>query len=195
MTQDKIKGKLIYLVGASGAGKDTILAASREDDFFYASYAFAHRFITRPSHIGSENHVFLSTEEFANRRDRGLFALEWHAHDTHYGIGKEIDAWMESGLNVIVNGSRSYLPKVRRLYPNVITIWVTVDSKVLMQRLLDRNRESLPEIQQRIKRNNELEALRSKNNLNDWIEVKNNNDITEGVNNFKHAVLKAFTKS
>ncbi len=189
--QDKIKGKLIYLVGASGAGKDTILDASREDAFFCTSCAFAHRYITRPSNVGSENHVALSHEEFANRKERGLFALEWQAHDTHYGIGKEIDTWVENGLNAIVNGSRSYLPEVQRLYPEVITVWVTVDSDVLMQRLLNRGRESLPEIQKRIQRNNELEALRSEGDSSGWVEVKNNADISDGVKNFKDAVKKA----
>lgn len=179
-----MSGKLIYLIGASGAGKDTLLEALREDEFFFSSFASAHRYITRPSHLGSENHVELSESEFSMRSERGLFALEWSAHGTHYAIGKEIDVWMKQGVHVFVNGSREYLPQALRLYPDALPIWVTVDSDILKQRLISRGRERLPEIERRVQRNRDLEALRPKS----CVLVDNSGDLADGVANLKKVI-------
>ena len=181
-----MSGKLVYLIGASGVGKDTLLHALREDEFFVPSFVFAHRYITRPSHIGSENHVELSKAEFSMRSKRGLFALEWHAHDTHYAIGKEINVWMDAGVHVFVNGSRGYLSEVERIYPDVLPIWMTVDSGVLMQRLIARGREPLQEIERRVQRNREMETLRS----DGCLTVDNSGDLAEGLEAFKNAITQ-----
>ena len=75
--------RLIYLMGPSGAGKDSLLAALRAD----ADRAplVAHRYITRPADAGCENHIALSEPEFLRRRAKGLFALDWQAHQQRYG--------------------------------------------------------------------------------------------------------------
>ncbi len=81
--------RLIYLMGPSGAGKDSLLAALRAD----ADRAplVAHRYITRPADAGCENHIALSEPEFLRRRAKGLFALDWQAHQQHYAFGIEVD--------------------------------------------------------------------------------------------------------
>ncbi len=55
-------GKLIWLVGPSGSGKDSLLAALRERE--HPQLLVAHRYITRPFNAGSENHIALSEHEF-----------------------------------------------------------------------------------------------------------------------------------
>ena len=78
-----MSGKLIWLVGASGSGKDSLLAALRQRE--NAQLLVAHRYITRPFNAGSENHIALSKQEFFNRAERQLFALSWHANNNYYG--------------------------------------------------------------------------------------------------------------
>lgn len=48
-------GKLIYLVGASGSGKDSLLQALRQQQTI--PLLVAHRYITRACNAGSENHI------------------------------------------------------------------------------------------------------------------------------------------
>jgi ribose 1,5-bisphosphokinase len=64
-------GRLIYVMGPSGAGKDSLLGFVRER--IGAQVMFAHRYITRPVSDG-ENHVALSREEFAARLASGVFS-------------------------------------------------------------------------------------------------------------------------
>ena len=81
-------------MGPSGAGKDSVLRYARER-LAGSGVLFAHRYITRPPVAGDENFVSLDPAEFAARRARGLFAFDWEAHGCLYGIGLEIEAWLE----------------------------------------------------------------------------------------------------
>ncbi|EGB15439.1 phosphonate metabolism protein/1,5-bisphosphokinase (PRPP-forming) PhnN [Pseudodesulfovibrio mercurii] len=145
------RGKLIYVIGPSGCGKDSIMLHAR-NHCPGAEAAFAHRYITRPADAGGENHVALLPDEYRARLDLGLFALAWDSHGNRYGVGVEIDAWMEAGLNVVVNGSRAYLPEAARRYPELVPVLVVVDQDILRQRLILRGRETAGEIEDRLRR-------------------------------------------
>lgn len=66
---------LVYLIGASGVGKDSLLVALRQQR---PDLLVAHRYITRASGLG-EDSLALSEAEFLARRGRGLFCLDWQA--------------------------------------------------------------------------------------------------------------------
>jgi ribose 1,5-bisphosphokinase len=144
-------GMLFYLVGASGAGKDSLLRYARTR-LAGKPVTFAHRYITRPVELSGENHIALSPEEFSNRLVHGCFAMHWESHGLSYGVGVEINAWMSVGLNVVVNGSRAYLPQAMALFPALVPVWVQVKPDVLAQRLHQRGRETAAEIEQRLQR-------------------------------------------
>lgn len=113
---------------------------------------FAHRYITRPMDAGGENHVELSMAEFRSRRELGLFALDWQSHQNCYGIGIEIVQWMNTGANVVVNGSREYLTTATNRFPQIRVLLINVSPDVLRQRLTKRGRETPGEIERRIER-------------------------------------------
>lgn len=58
-------GKLIWLMGPSGSGKDNLLAELRLRE--QTQLLVAHRYITRDASAGSENHIALSEREFFPR--------------------------------------------------------------------------------------------------------------------------------
>ena len=107
-------GRLIWLMGPSGSGKDSLLLALRE--CAPERMIVAHRYITRSASAGGENHVALSEQEFRRRREHGLFALDWQAHQFCYALGIEIDQWLAAGLDVVVNGSRLHLDAAQQRY-------------------------------------------------------------------------------
>ncbi|MEO5374902.1 MAG: phosphonate metabolism protein/1,5-bisphosphokinase (PRPP-forming) PhnN [Alphaproteobacteria bacterium] len=142
-------GSLVYVMGPSGAGKDSLLRHARASLEGNRPVVFAHRYITRPLHPG-ENHVALTHHEFALRRRHDCFALHWRSHGNEYGVGREIDGWMAAGLTVVVNGSRAYFPEALKRYPDLLPVLVTVDAAVLRQRMVDRGRETGTEIERRL---------------------------------------------
>lgn len=142
---------LIYLIGPSGAGKDSLLERLRAET--RAGPLVAHRYITRPANAGCENHIALSEQEFMRRRAKGLFALDWQAHDHHYALGIEVDLWLLQGIDVVVNGSRAHLPQALQRYGSqLLPICLQVSPGVLRQRLEQRGRETAAQIEQRLTR-------------------------------------------
>ncbi|POY54153.1 ribose 1,5-bisphosphokinase [Pectobacterium versatile] len=175
-----IMTKLIYLIGPSGAGKDSLLRAIRQ--LALPRLLVAHRYITRPAEIQGENHIALTPEEFAIRQQLGLFALSWQAHECHYGIGIEIDDWLQRGNDVIVNGSRAYLTQARERYGNTLfPICLTVSASALRERLRARGRESEQQIATRLQRaEEEQRRLQS-----DCVLLNNDGDLQRTLSTFQ----------
>ncbi|MEM0922094.1 MAG: phosphonate metabolism protein/1,5-bisphosphokinase (PRPP-forming) PhnN [Pseudomonadota bacterium] len=142
-------GRLIAVVGPSGAGKDTILSAARP---YLPSALFARRAITRPSAPETEDFDAVSEAAFLQREAEGGFAITWQAHGLHYGIPVEIDRALDEGRMVIFNGSRKALPGVRQRYPDMGVVAITASPEVLAARLAARGRESADEIADRLAR-------------------------------------------
>jgi ribose 1,5-bisphosphokinase len=141
--------KLIYVVGPSGAGKDSLLGFARER--VGAQVMFAHRYITRAVADG-ENHIALSHDEFASRLSYGLFAMHWESLGLHYGIGIELDAWLARGMPVVVNGSRQHAESALERYPQARFVHIDAAPSVLAARLARRGREDARQIEARLAR-------------------------------------------
>ncbi|RON47081.1 phosphonate metabolism protein/1,5-bisphosphokinase (PRPP-forming) PhnN [Pseudomonas frederiksbergensis] len=145
-------GRLIYLIGPSGSGKDSLLDAARVP-LAERGCRIVRRVITRSAEAVGEAALGVSAHQFAEMQAQGAFALSWQANGLAYGIPREIDDWLAAGQDVLVNGSRGYLPQVRQHYPRLLVLLLSVDQAVLRQRLLARGRESVAEIDGRLARN------------------------------------------
>nr|WP_298139640.1 phosphonate metabolism protein/1,5-bisphosphokinase (PRPP-forming) PhnN [uncultured Pseudomonas sp.] len=145
-------GRLIYLMGPSGSGKDSLLNAARER-LAADGCRIARRVITRSAEAVGEAAVAVSLAEFEQQEASGAFALSWRANGLAYGIPKQIDDWLAAGEDVLVNGSRAHLPEARQRYPALLAVLLRVDSAVLRERLLTRGREAPAQIEQRLARN------------------------------------------
>jgi ribose 1,5-bisphosphokinase len=165
-------GTLFYVVGASGVGKDTLLNFVKNKITTEEKVLFAHRYITRDAFSGSENHVELSKTDFIIRKESGLFALDWESHGNFYGIGIEVINWLNAGFNVVINGSREYLPTAKSKIPSLIDILIDADPSIIESRLANRNRETPDEIGNRILRNSVIQN-------NDYTYVIMNNGSIE----------------
>ncbi|MFS1860119.1 ribose 1,5-bisphosphokinase [Vibrio lentus] len=175
-------GQLYYVIGPSGAGKDSIISALREQ--FVKDLVVAHRYITRAAHAGGENHVELSDDEFFIRYSRNMFAMSWQAHGMSYGIGQEVHQWMDAGLSVVVNGSRAYLDAARDLFgERLVPVVVSVKPEVLEARLRARGRESEAEITLRLQRAAEY-CVDSESTLNNTLCIDNSGTIEQSIAQF-----------
>jgi ribose 1,5-bisphosphokinase len=149
-----VSGRLIYIVGPSGAGKDALLdyARSHLAENEKARVRFARRWITRPAGSVGEDHQSVTHDEFERMVAAGQFAMAWRANGNGYGIGQEIRDWLADGATVVVSGSREYLPQALKDFPDLKVVSVTVSPQVLRGRLEKRGRESAEEIVRRLER-------------------------------------------
>jgi ribose 1,5-bisphosphokinase len=177
---------LFYVIGASGAGKDSLIDYLRHHLAADAPIMIAHRYITRPADAGGENHLALSKAEFQRREQMGCFAMHWFSHDTHYGIGKEIDEWLAMDHHVVVNGSREYLPEASERYPSLVPVLISVDPEILGKRLFDRGRESLDQIQKRLTQAIKLEKQVQHPRL---LKISNNERLEDAGKQLLNSIL------
>jgi len=158
-------GRLILVVGPSGAGKDTLLGlagATCADD---GNIVFARRVVTREA-SSFEDNVQLSVDDFCTALARGEFAMHWEAHGHRYGLPRTIDDDIRAGRTVVVNVSRSVIDVMRHAYVNVLVVAITAPSDVLAQRLAMRARTSDGTLQDRLTRKVADEAAADKTIVN-----------------------------
>ncbi len=173
------QGWLYLIVGPSGAGKDTLLDAARAYFSHSTNVVFPKRYITRPENAGGEDHLSISSKEFLQKRDAGLFAFSWKAHNLEYGVPLAINDELSKGKSIIVNVSRSILTEARLEYDNIRIISITVDQSVLRKRLRARGRENPLDIKLRLER-----ASAFKVSGEDVIEIDNSNSIEKSTTAF-----------
>jgi ribose 1,5-bisphosphokinase len=145
-------GRLIYLMGPSGSGKDSLIEAAREP-LRELKCEIIRRVITRSAESVGEDAIGVTPEEFERRQQAGGFSLAWQANGLAYGIPVEIDEWLRAGRSVLVNGSRANLRQALELYPTLLPVLLTVKDEVLRERLLRRGRETPEQIDARLARN------------------------------------------
>ncbi|MBR1188995.1 phosphonate metabolism protein/1,5-bisphosphokinase (PRPP-forming) PhnN [Bradyrhizobium sp. AUGA SZCCT0160] len=144
-------GRLILLVGPSGAGKDTLLGLARAACADDGTIAFPRRVITRQASASEDNEeVSAGTFEAALARDE--YAMHWEAHGHRYAISRAIDDEIRAGHTVVGNVSRTIIPAMRQAYADVTVISITAPPNVLADRLAMRNRSSDGRIEQRLSR-------------------------------------------
>ncbi|MDY0273603.1 MAG: phosphonate metabolism protein/1,5-bisphosphokinase (PRPP-forming) PhnN [Advenella sp.] len=175
-------GKLVYMVGPSGSGKDSLLQALAND--LPGGCLIMKRVITRPENSPGEVADSVSMQAFEQIEAEGGFAMSWRANGLAYGIPKDLDRHLAEGKTVLVNGSRSYCTHVSQLYPDVIIVLVAVKPELLRQRLVNRGRESLQEITLRLERNSCFEqVLQNKLSLQQlsFFLLDNSGDLKQAV--------------
>jgi ribose 1,5-bisphosphokinase len=144
-------GRLILVVGPSGAGKDTLIGLVRAACADDGKIAFPRRVVTREASTFEDNEQ-LSGEAFRQALACGEFAVHWQAHGHGYALRRAIEDDVRAGRTVVANVSRTVVEAMRCVYANVVVVSITAPKEVLEQRLAARARSSDGEIGQRLQR-------------------------------------------
>jgi ribose 1,5-bisphosphokinase len=144
-------GRLVLVVGPSGAGKDTLIGLARAACADDGNIVFPRRVVTRePSSF--EDNEQVSLEAFRQAQAQGEFTIHWEAHNHCYGLRRAIDDQIRAGRAVVANVSRTVVEAMRRAYADVLVVSITAPSEILSQRLAARARGSDGQIADRLRR-------------------------------------------
>jgi phosphonate metabolism protein PhnN/1,5-bisphosphokinase (PRPP-forming) len=150
--------RLVVVVGPSGAGKDTVMAAWRRRAIELGkSLHIAQRAITRPALAGGEAHEALSDAHWQAACDGGAFVMHWRANGLAYGVRMHELQPLTTGT-VLLNGSRAALPAIRASAPRCRVLQITASAAVLAERLRARGREDAHAIEHRLARTASVSA-------------------------------------
>lgn len=170
-------GTFVAVVGASGVGKDALMAYARDRTAAGVEGApdvyWPRRVITRPAGAGED---FDASDEsaFTDAASTGRFAIWWRAHGLGYGIPASVDDHVRAGGVVVVNVSRAVLDELAVRYQNVIAVRVSVSDEVRAARLHARGREEAHDIRQRLTRADPAPAFPID------AEIRNDGTLAEG---------------
>jgi ribose 1,5-bisphosphokinase len=151
-------GRLVLVVGPSGAGKDTLLNGARAACAFDPAVVFPRRVVTRPK-SDAEDHDSIDAAAFERAASAGTYALWWKAHGNCYGIPITIDQDIRAGRTVVCNVSRTVVESARQRYGFITVVEITAPEQVLQSRLTSRQRGSDGDIAQRLERSAQVERL------------------------------------
>jgi len=144
-------GRLVLVVGPSGAGKDTLINAARSLCSDDPAIVFARRIVTREASAAEDN-LQVTPDEFSRLESAGEFALSWRAHGHAYGLPRSLDDDIRAGRTVVANVSRMVIDPARSAYANVVVVLITAPAEVLAARIAARARASDGSITDRVGR-------------------------------------------
>jgi ribose 1,5-bisphosphokinase len=150
-------GRLVLVVGPSGAGKDTLLNAAHALCADDPSIVFPRRIVTRAA-SDAEDNAQLTLDEFDRAEAVGDFALHWHAHGHAYALPRCLDDDIRAGRTVAANVSRMVIDAARKTYAHVVVVLITAPPEVLASRVAARARASDGSVAERVGRIVETDA-------------------------------------
>lgn len=169
-------GCLLLVIGASGVGKDSLIAGCQQALQPHPRLQFARRVITRDAQTSTEHHISVDDETFEQWRHEGRFAVHWEANHLKYALPAETHQAVLNGKVVIANGSRGALESIRKAYPRVRVIHVTASAGILRARLRLRGRESDTLISARLARHATMT-----DRYPDCFEIDNSGELSHSI--------------
>lgn len=134
-------GRLVLVVGPSGAGKDSVIAGAKTHCAQEPSIVFPRRIVTRPA-TADEDHISVSHSGFDDALRCESFALWWQAHGLKYALPISIDMDIRANRTVVCNTSRGIVEDARARYRHVICVLISARADLLAARLAGRSRNT-----------------------------------------------------
>lgn len=175
-----------YIMGPSGAGKDSVIKEVSEH--FGDEISRPLRYITRKIAANdAEHHNVLTPQTFEEFSEKSCFSLYWKANGFHYGYDKQWLADLDEGKIVLLNGSRSYWDEAKIKYgEKLCPIYFNISLEQQANRLQGRGRESAKEIEARISRSQDLSHLSGNEEI---VQLDAEQPLKHVVNDFISIVL------
>src|SRR2546423_808143 len=152
MASQRNHGLLIVLCGPSGVGKSTISRQLEKG----SDVAYTVSATTRPKKAQDEQgkvYEHIEQAEFFRRLDADEFLEYAHVYGHYYGTPKHpaLDQ-LEAGQDVLLEIDVQGALQVRYQYPDALMLFILPpNAETLLQRLVDRDRDTDEEIQKRFR--------------------------------------------
>ena len=140
-------GRLFLVTAPSGAGKSSLVSALlKADPTVHLSISHTTR-SPRPGEVDGREYHFVTVETFEAMKENNAF-LEWaYVHGNYYGTSK---TWIESelavGHDVLLEIDWQGALQVKRLFPDVVGIFILPPSVEALRERLNKRATDAPEV-------------------------------------------------
>ncbi len=135
---------IIVISGPSGVGKDTVIQRMKERNLpFYFVVTAATR-LPRSNEVDGRDYFFYSHDEFAEMIEKGELLEYAIVYNDYKGIPKaQVKDALSSGKDVIMRLDVQGAATIRKLCPDAVMIFLTVqDEEDMVKRLQERKTET-----------------------------------------------------
>lgn len=140
-------GRLFLVTAPSGAGKSSLVSALlKADPTVHLSISHTTR-SPRPGEVDGREYHFVTVDTFEAMKEDNAF-LEWaYVHGNYYGTSKK---WIESelavGHDVLLEIDWQGALQVKRLFPDVVGIFILPPSVEALRERLNKRATDAPEV-------------------------------------------------
>lgn len=145
-------GKIVIISSPSGGGKTSICKELLKGERLKQGWKFSISYTTRKKRNGEKNgreYFFVDEKEFNKKTKSRFFAEHFHVHLYNYGTPrKQLDDVLKKGGVMILDVDVQGAARIRKLYPQSISIFVLPPSiRELKKRLNRRGTETKEQLQ------------------------------------------------
>lgn len=135
---------LIVISGPSGVGKDTVIQRMKERNLPIHFVVTASTRPPRPNEVHGRDYFFYTNDEFAEMIEKGELLEYAIVYNDYKGIPKaQVSDALESGKDVVMRLDVQGATTIRRLCPDALLIFLTVqDEDEMVARLKNRKTET-----------------------------------------------------
>ena len=147
------KGMIVIVSAPSGAGKTSICDALIKSD---KNIVYSVSTTTRSPRKGEKNgkeYFFVDEKTFKSMVKKNMF-VEWaKVHNNFYGTSRKVlEQTINKGKDILLDIDVQGAIKIKKQYKDALMIFITTPTlKILKERLIKRNKDSLDVIKTRIK--------------------------------------------
>lgn len=143
---------LIVISGPSGSGKDTVVRRMQERGLEFHFVVTATTRERRPDEVHGRDYWFISEVEFMRMIEQNELLENAMVYEEHKGVPKEqVRQALASGRDVVMRLDVQGAETVKRLVPDGLLIFITVENEEeLIRRLKERSTEKPEEFALRI---------------------------------------------
>lgn len=179
-------GMLVVLSGPSGSGKDTILAEMFKLNIGFVKSVSMTTRAPRNDEVDGVDYHFVDENTFLASISQGKM-LEYARYGmNYYGTPKDpVDTWLSDGETVLLKIEVEGAGNIRKLYPDVISIFLTPPNMTILEkRLRERGSEDDEDVRRRL--NIACEEL---NRIGEYDYVVVNDDLESAVEEIKTIIM------
>jgi len=148
-----MKGMLVIISGPSGSGKGTVVTRLRKARNFALSISLTTR-RPRPGERDGHDYFFTTQQDFFQKRDNDELLEHFYYVNNYYGTPRQyVEEQIARGKTVVLEIEVNGALQVKARFPDAVLIFLIPPTRAeLYNRLILRNTEDLPTIEERMRR-------------------------------------------
>ena len=119
-----MSAELYYMVGKPNSLKQSLISVLRESLSGQSSILVPEIYTTDEIVAKSTNYTYIDERNFLLRQSMDIYSLSWEKKDHLYGVSGDLSQRLNSGVDIILNGSLHNQVQARSQFPNLNTVLI-----------------------------------------------------------------------